>query len=445
MRTNIIYASIALACLLLAGLAAPLRAAGLTVVVPGWYDPAKLPVLQKAIDDWNASHETPVAAKVLVGKREAIYQKIAMGAGRPDFADAALIRNEWLGPLEKAGAVVPMSAEIDARLDAEALPALRPALIKEGRWYAIPFDADVLLLWCRRDLAETAGLTPALDGWNEARFLQLAKILSANSPAFAFPAQQTPHAVLNFLPWYFSRGGEIRTKGDTLEVDPQILADTLSFLQSLVERGYSPANAAALEPNDIFNGLAGGKFGMAVGGSWQRGMLEKQSRLAEQFVALPIPGSGDKPGASLVGGWSFVVFKNAGPETLPFLLTLVDTNVQGGKLRENGFLPVMRVMLEDRWFTETPDGPAIRRALETGRALPFHQDLNALLDDIATKLAEVFLGKKTPAEISQSPDAGTIDEPASPTARLMLWLWLSAAIVVVIIVIFIFGRRSRSR
>jgi len=444
LRTDIIIKSAAIA-LFLAASAVSAWAAGLTVAVPGWYDPAKIPALQKAIDNWNADHEVQVTAKVLVGKREAIYQKIALGAGRPDFADAALVRNEWLGPLAEAKALVPLPDEVGLRLNDEILPALRSAVRQDIRWWAVPFDADVLLLWYRRDLAEAAGLAPGLDNWNEERFIELAGALSTTSPAFAFPAQRTPHAALNFLPWYFSRGGDLRATADSLSINPQTFAEALHFLQTLVDRHFSPANAAALEPNDVYTGLAGGKFAIAVGGSWQRGMLEKQSPMAEQFGALPIPGAGRRPGASLVGGWSFVVFPNADPETLPFLLTLISSSVQGEKLKENGFLPVTRSMLDDPWFTENIDGPPIRRALETGRALPFHPGLNALLDKVATALAEVFLGKKTPEQVAQDLAAKPSGIPETAPARQTPAKWLLVALVVIIIVFLRIQRARRRR
>lgn len=387
MRTRTVFLGLLLFCLL-ASLGCsrpePVAPAHFTLLVPSWYAPDKLPALQTALAAWPN-----VEAKVLVGKRDAIFQKILLGAKRGDFADAVLARNEWIGPLVEAGALRPLPPEAAELVRGQALPALLPAVSDRQSVWAVPFDADVMVLWYRRDLAAAAGVTPPTDPaqWDLNRLAEMARRLQGEARGFAFSAQRYPNAALAFLPWYFAQGGDLADESGRLRLEAPQAAAALAWLQSLIQAGACPSGVAGMEQNDVFNGLAGGAYAMAVGGSWDRGMLEKQSAFAGRMASLPVPR------ATLIGGWSLVLPAGGKPGCLPLLTALFAAAVQRDKLTQSGWLPVRQDLLDDPWFAASPDGPAFRQSLAIGRALPLHPRLNAALDEIATMLAEVFLEK----------------------------------------------------
>ncbi len=358
-----------------------------TLAVPSWYSPEKVPAVAAAL----ARFDQPVATKVLFGKREALRHKFILGVKRGDFADVALVRNEWLGPLVEAGGVRPLSPALAEAVRSRALPAILPAITIGEKVYAGPFDADALVVWYRRDLAEGVGFHPDLD-WTTADFVALARSLSEDRPAFAFSALRYANAALTFLPWYFGRGGQVRT-GDELALVSDAAAATFDFLQSLVAEKIAPAGVAGLAQNDVFAGLAGGQYALVMGGSWERGMLRRQSRYADRIDCLPVPGEGGHVSTTVIGGWSLVQFANADADAEMLMRAFFAADTQTAKLHENGLLPVRRDLLSDAWFTENRDGPTLRFALEHGHALPLHVGTAVFLDGVATKLAEAFLGQ----------------------------------------------------
>ena len=396
MRTRTVCLGLLLFCLLASlGCSRPEPAAPahFTLALPSWYAPDKLPVLQTALAAWPN-----VETKVLVGKRDAIFQKILLGAKRGDFADAVLVRNEWIGPLVAAGALRPLPPETAESVRGQALPALLPAVSDRRAVWAVPFDADVMVLWYRRDLAEAAGVAPPADPaqWDLNRLSEMARRLRGEAHGFAFSAQRYPNAALAFLPWYFAQGGDLVDESGRLRLEAPKAAAALAWLKSLIQAGACPTGVAGMEQNDVFDGLAGGAYAMAVGGSWDRGMLQKQSAFADRMASLPVPG------ATLISGWSLVLPAGGKAESLPLLTALFAGPVQRSKLTQSGWLPTRQDLLGDPWFAESPDGPAFRLSLTVGRALPLHPNLNAALDEIATMLAEVFLDRATPPQAAEA-------------------------------------------
>lgn len=384
-----------LLCVLVAGWGCsrpePVAPAAFTLVLPSWYAPDKLPALQTALGAWPR-----VETKVLFGKRDAIFQKLLLGAKRGDYADAALVRNEWIGPLIAAGAIQPLPAVTAEQVRQLTIPVLLPAIDDGQATWAVPFDVDAMILWRRRDLAGAAGLAFDPTQWDLDRLAAMARQLKGEAYGFAFSAQNYPNAALSFLPWYFAFGGGLTDEQNRLRLAAPKAAAALAWLQALVTAGVCPTGVAGMEQNDVFNGLAGGSYAMAVGGSWDRGMLQKQSSLADRVESLPLPG------ATLIGGWSLVILAGGKIECAALLTALFAESVQRDKMTQSGWLPTRRDLLEHSWFAESIDGPAFRRSLENGRSLPLHPRLNAALDEIAAMLAAVFLGKATPEQAADA-------------------------------------------
>ena len=375
----------------------------ITLAVPSWYAPKKLVPLADEIEVWNADHPNrPAEVRVQFGKRDAIYQKILLGARRADFADAVLIRNEWLGRMVRDNLVRLLPGTTAKTVHEGVIPVLLPSLVDRRGIWAVPFDADARIVWVRKDLL--AADPGQLDDWKLDALEVLAKNAVSSGSAkngkagFAFPAAASANAAQAFLSWYFSFGGRLVDSQGKVVLDVDAAVSVLTWLQSLVKSGVAPKNVAALDQNDVFSGLAGGAFGMTLGGTWERGMLRMQSELADQIVSFVLPGTDAGPGVCLVGGWSFVFPIHGNPQAIELVDRLFTKEFQEKKLQIAGLLPVRRDVLSDPWFRTDPDGPTFLHALLAGRALATSPDVSLALDRIGTMVAQVFLGYKTPRE-----------------------------------------------
>jgi trehalose/maltose transport system substrate-binding protein len=367
----------------------------LKLAVPSWYSPEKLPLMGEALVRFAQTRQIQVEPHVMFGKRDAMLQKLMLGAKRGDFADVALVRNEWLGPLRAAGVLKALPTGLAGWVGEAIVPGILPAVREGGTVWAVPFDLDALVIWYRRDLAEAAGQKPGLD-WKVADFEALIEALSTKRPAFGFSAANYGNAGLSFLPWYFSRGGTIET-GDGLKLQSGPAAATLGWLQSLAERKFAPATTPGLQQADVFSGLAGGKYALTIGGTWSRGMLREQSELGEKIACLPIPATPENEGLTVLGGWSLALLSDK-PGGADLAGLLAGESVQRAKLKAAALLPAHRDVFNDGWFADDPDGVTFLYALEHGRALPLSPDSGGLLERVAQMQSAVLLGEKTPAE-----------------------------------------------
>jgi len=372
----------------------------LVLAVPGWYSPENIEPLKKAIEDWRIKHpDLIISVKILFGKKDSIKQKIYLGAGRTDFADAILVRNQWIPSLANSGLIKNISPDISSAIEDKTLPAISKSICESGKCRAIPFDCDVLLFRYRKDILKKYNMEGALIS-TDAMLLVTKELLKGEERkghmyGFAFPGAHSVNSAIHFLPWYFSFGGKLINEKGELSLDRKIVGKTLKWIKAMIKSEACPDNLLALEQSSIFSGLAGGQYAMTVSGNWERKMLDSKSDLSGKIASAHIPFGEDGKSSSLVGGWSFVLTKYSDEKKIvPFLLTLFNENHQREKLYKNSLLPVFVSLLEDPWFESNIDGPVIKAGMENGRSLPFSKNIGTFLEDVSVMLAKVLLEEK---------------------------------------------------
>lgn len=374
----------------------------ITLVLPSWYAPEQLTAVKDVLAHWNLIHPKQAAqVKVQYGKRDALRQKTMLAAKRGQWADLVLVRNEWLGQLAAEGLIRPWPEWAARSVRAQALPALLSSVADDEQVWAIPFDADVLVLWRNEKPADEAGDD------------------HERQHSFAFPAARSVNSALAFLPWYFSYGGELIADGQ-IQLDAEAATSALDWLGKQLAKDEKPLRVAAMEQGDVFSCLAGGGCRSTIGGSWERSMLRRQSALSEHIRSYPISNDEGSLGVSLIGGWSLAQLPGASPMAADLALRFLATPVQLSKLEQHALLPVHRLVLSDPWFDNNADGRAFLFGLLHGRALPLHAGVETALQHIAVMVAQVFLGRKEPAEAVREAAAkiaaGETPEPVEAAA-----------------------------
>lgn len=368
----------------------------ITLAMPSWYSPQSIEAVNVSLDLWNKENSDHMATvSVLQGNREAVFQKVLLGATRDRFANAALVRNEWIGRLVDQNLIVPLDKAAATIVKENALPVLLDAITHNEKVWAVPFDADTQILWIQNAFFtdNNLKLNDLLQKPQPSEFN-----LEQGKSLFAFPGAQTPNTALSFLSWYFSRGGELIIKKDRVLIQEAKAVSTLTWLKSCVDTHISPNNVSALAQNDVFNGLLAGQYMATIGGSWERGMLNKIAKRSVAVTAMPLFDPEGSTGVPVIGGWSFVMLKKSDTSVQKLLMLLFSNTVQNKKLHDNNLLPVNRLALDSQWFVDHPDGKPFLNSINNGRSLPFHKNINDLLDRVSLMETKVFLGKKTPDE-----------------------------------------------
>ncbi|MBC7169344.1 extracellular solute-binding protein [Candidatus Bipolaricaulota bacterium] len=347
--------------------------------------------------------------------RPELHAKIVSAVGRGVAPDLALIDWVWLTEFADLDYLAPLD-EIDKEWAAAFKADLFPLFVENncyrGHLYGMQPEANVSLVWYRRDWFEVEGLPPP-QTWDElvtvAQHFGSAPVRQRYGLGpfpLAFPggpnAGETTTYILSSLIW--SAGDGICTEGRI--VLGEGARQALRFLYDLVHtyRLASPA-ASRYEFNEVPLLFARGALALAFGGSYEKALIQQvagwdDKAFRERVGFVPIPaGPGGRPAAT-VGGMVYVVFRQSRhPEAaLEVLKILASPSLMMEMCRLIGRKPtrvsVVRSLDQERdWFIYETS-----RLLEIAHVRPIvprYAQVSAQLQDM---LAQTLEKRKSPAE-----------------------------------------------
>ncbi|HET7093690.1 MAG TPA: extracellular solute-binding protein, partial [Thermomicrobiales bacterium] len=213
---------------------------------------------------------------------------------------------------------------IAAALTADLFPALRQQNSVGGRLYALPMEADVAGLWLRRDWFAAEGLSPPA-AWEEwiacARHFQQPAVRARYGVgpyplAFVGGVAGGEATTYQLTPVLWSTGADVFA-GGRVTLDSAAARRAVAFVRDLVrtERVAGPGVVGASWAGAV-QAMANGSAAMALGGSYEGRLIRDAAgwdaaEAAAKLDFRPIPaGPGGAP-ASLVGGMSYVVYRQS--------------------------------------------------------------------------------------------------------------------------------------
>jgi ABC-type glycerol-3-phosphate transport system substrate-binding protein len=207
-------------------------------------------------------------------------------------------------------------------------PALLAANYYHGALYSVPITADVSVIWYRRDWLAAEGLAPPTT-WDE---------LLAVGHRFRQPAVRTryglgPHPLVfvggrhgaeatpyQLLPFLWAAGGDL-IANDRVVLDSPHSQQALIFLTSLVQsEKLAPPEVVDYAWDEAARIFAQGGAALAVGGTYESFFICSQAGwddtvFQDKVGFVPVPAApGGKP-AALVGGMSYVIYRQSHTST----------------------------------------------------------------------------------------------------------------------------------
>lgn len=300
-----------------------------------WREP-----LERAAELWN--HEHPNSPTRLTFTQMSLtelrpYLVEAVGRGRAP--DISLLDSVWVAEFADRHYLQPL-AEVDpaweSLSDKGFFPALAAANCYNNAFYSVPISADVSVIWYRRDWLAAEGLAPPTT-WDE---------LLAVGRHFRQPAVRTryglgPHPLVfvggrrggetttyQLLPFLWAAGGDL-IAGKQIVLNSRQTQQALNFLTTLVQREkLAPPEVVDYTWNEAARVFAQGQAALAVGGTYEKffiGSLAgwEGSTFLEKVGFEPIPAAPGGQPATLVGGMSYVIYRQS--EAPARALALLDT------------------------------------------------------------------------------------------------------------------------
>lgn len=331
----------------------------------------------------------------VLGARDSSIDAFVLDVVNPaQFAAAG-----WLEPL-------------DAHLGADKantlsryLPAYASANSIGGKVVALPYTADALFLYYRKDLLDKYKL-PVPKTWAEltetARKVQQGE-KSANLQGLSFQGAPIEGAVCTFLLPYWSEGKELTDREGRLTLDQAAAVRGLKGWLNQVDQGVTRRNVAEIKTGDTVNEFKAGQalFALNWGFAWDRLQSDADSAVKGKVGVAVLPSVAGGKSVSCIGGWQWGVsaFSRHKAETVKLVRYLTDKQVSRTLAVEGGILPVFPEIYKDpEVLRKAPWFSFAGEVVETARARPVHARYSEVSDALRTGTSAALARSVTPEQ-----------------------------------------------
>ncbi|HZG02514.1 MAG TPA: sugar ABC transporter substrate-binding protein [Streptomyces sp.] len=157
----------------------------------------------------------------------------------------------------------------------------------EGTAYGIARSVNSLALFYNTELLAEAGLEPPAT-WDELR-AAAAELTRGDTYGMAFSATPDADGVYQFLPFFWSAGG------DESRLDGEAGAAALRLWQDLVDEGSASRGVVNWNQQDVNDQFIAGRAAMMINGPWQVPSLSEQDDVDWAVASIPVPEAGRNP------------------------------------------------------------------------------------------------------------------------------------------------------
>lgn len=304
----------------------------------------------------------------------AAHEKLLTAFAGDALPDVCALGITWVPEFAALGALTPIEPYL------ASTPAIDPkdyfqgawdAGVIDGRAYSVPWYVETRVPFYRRDLLREAGIPRPPRDWNEWRtaLSAIKREVGPDRYAILMPlnefepllnlAVQQPDPLLR----EGGRYGNFRSPG---------FRRSLAFYKEMFDQGWAPP-VNNTEIANVWDEFGRGYFSFYINGPWN--IAEFRARLpaplAQAWGTMPLPGP-DGPGASVIGGTSFVLFRQSQRKDAAWKLIafLSDPHVQTRFHALTGDLPPRRSAWSSRALAEDVHARAFREQLERAKPTP---------------------------------------------------------------------------
>ncbi|MER8002925.1 extracellular solute-binding protein [Streptomyces sp. NPDC095613] len=313
------------------------------------------------------------------------------GSELPQFAATG-----GLVPLKEAGvAVTGMSAA------AGTLGSYR------GTQYGIARSVNSLALFYNADVLREAGVEPPTT-WAELK-ATAKKLTRGSRYGMAFSATPNADGVYQFLPFFWSAGG------DESRLDDGKGAPALRLWKDLVDQKSASGAVVTWNQQDIAEQFIGGRAAMMVNGPWNVPVLNEHKDLNWAVAPIPVPEAG-RPPVPPIGGTVMTVPRTGDEDRQRTAAKIINclnerrNQVDWGESRNN--VPT-RTSAAAEYTAKNPKLAAFAEEVETARSRTDRvgERWPVVSDALASAFQSVLTGRARPeAALAQAQAQAAADE-----------------------------------
>ncbi|CAH0117657.1 MULTISPECIES: ABC transporter substrate-binding protein [unclassified Paenibacillus] len=219
----------------------------------------------------------------------------------------------WVPEFAAAGWTEPMDDHLTDK--DQYYPGVIEALTYNGELSAIPWYVDGGMLYYRKDLLDKYNL-PVPATWDELIETSRWIMERENDPklqGYVWQAKQAEVLVCDFIEFLTSAGGAVLDHNEQAVINSPETAKTLELMKRLLADGISPASVLSFDEEPSRTVFTDGNAIFLRNWSyvWNVTQDEKSSKVAGKVGVAPLPSFDGTKSASTMGGYQFMVAKNA--------------------------------------------------------------------------------------------------------------------------------------
>jgi ABC-type glycerol-3-phosphate transport system substrate-binding protein len=285
-------------------------------------------VLRKAVAVWNEENpDRSVRLDASLVPHDTLYDRLSTAVGGGTAPDIGMLDCVWLPEFAKHGYLFPLESLDLEWTEKEYLSDLYPASIRAnsfaGQLYGVQFEADVSLLWYRKDWFAQEDLCPPRN-WNALKKVALhfkrpdvARKYGQTQCPLGFPAGIAggEATVYNLMPFIWSAGGDVVKNGSVCLNTPATY-EALEFLRSLVKNDITSVDVTNYTWDQVPRLFAQSQFAMSLGGSYEVAMITEaadwsREEFSQRVGLTTSPAAPGRAPAVTMGGTSCAIFRQS--------------------------------------------------------------------------------------------------------------------------------------
>lgn len=309
---------------------------------------------------------------------------ITLQNGQADRFASAL---EPIGPLaEEAGVDI---AEYDESMIAQ--------LSDGGEVYALPYDAEPMVVYYNKALFAAAGVPEPEVGWTTDDFLAAAKATTTDS-VYGFAIGQGLGGV---TVWMDANGESYVNEDGEADLQEPALAERFQFVVDLAttEGVAKPLEASGGTFPDI-DQFSSGQAAMFINGTWD--LSHQQQEIGEENLGVATIPSDDGEARGSIAGTGFAVTKSCSDKTAAFAAIAAMTSAESQQsVAESRKQVPARADSLDAWRGAVGEEAAtvVAALTENGQVFPSANEAEKIGDSFAQYSVNAFSGSSTVDEV----------------------------------------------
>lgn len=320
------------------------------------------------------------------------YYLTTLGAKTSDI-DVVRIDTIWIAEFASAGWLEPLDSYINIDYRKSFIPVTGKTNVFRSKLYAIPWNANIGLLYYRKDLLEKYNLNPPKT-WEE--LIDSCTKISANEAVFGYlwQGKQYEGLVCNFIEFIGSNNGGILDENGRLTVNSVQNKIALDLMHDFIWKyRISPPNTHSELMEESSRHLFQQGHGLFLRNwTYVWDLCQEDPLLKGKIGVSQLPGFSQGNSATVYGGWHLAV--NAGSKKKEQAWQLIDfltsRKVQKELAMNLSWAPTRRALYNDpKLIQKLPFLSTVKMALKNIQVrpnLPYYQWISDILQKYVNKV-----------------------------------------------------------